>query len=465
MRASRFTKRQRRIVLLMVVIVAVVLALIAGFIITSLQNFERATTLITPSAEGTPEVSSTRTPPPTPSPTRLTTPVPEEGIWSQVRAARLFDQIAHQVETNRALSPRAEVPLSFLDEQEMSAMLHQVYAGRSLESELEAYAALDLVPKGPVPFEVRTSAGIYVPEQEQLYVCTDRPESDGNAQVLLAHAYVHALQDQHFDLEAMDDRTRTIDEELAAEALIAGDATLSTALYGHRELASADWNRLTDLIVEAEHPGYSGQLGANEAWHHLKRFPNHEGRLFVQQLFEAGGWDAVNRAYTDPPRSTEQILHPVRYLEQRDEPTRIIVPDVGQVLGAEWRQVLEETLGELVVGLYFHGELPEERSWQAAEGWDGDKLVVWEREGGPRVLVWRTAWDTSADAREFENSLVTFVEQRYFPVRPIRPPRGIVGRWWDTDVGTFHACRTGRYVLFLRAPDVNTAVNVASLVP
>jgi hypothetical protein len=464
-RASRFTNRQRRIVLLLVLLVAVVLALLAGFIITSLQNFERATTLVTPSAGGTPGASPTDTPRPTSPPTRLTTPMPNEGIWSQVRAARLFDQIAHQVETNRALSPRAEVPLSFLDEQDMAAMLHELYAKRAPESEVKPYAALDLVPEGPVSFEVRTSAGIYVPEQEQLYVSTDQPEGDGNAQIVLAHAYAHALQDQHFDLEAMDARTSTIDEELAAEALIAGDATLSTALYRYEDLASADWDALTDLIMEAEHPRYSGQLEASAAWQHLKWFPNREGRAFVRELFEAGGWDAVNRAYTDPPRSTEQILHPARYLERRDEPKQVTVPDVGWVLGEAWHEALEETLGELIVGLYLSEELPEEKAWQAAAGWDGDTFVVWERETGRQVVVWRTVWDSSADAREFENGLVTFVEQRYFPVRPVRPPRGIIGHWWEADAGTFHVCRTGRYVLFLRAPDVNTAVNVASLVP
>jgi len=464
-RASRFTNRQRRILLLMALIVAVVLALLAGFIITSLQNFERATTLITPSAAGTPGALPTATPLPASSPTPVSTPMPNEGIWSQVRAARLFDQVAHQVETNRALSPRAEIPLSFLGEQEMTEMLRQLYAERTLESELEPYAALDLVPKGPVSFEVRTPAGIYVREQEQLYVSTDQPEGDGNAQTLLAHAYVHALQDQHFDLEAMDDRTSTIDEELAAEALIAGDATLSTALYRHRDLASADWDALTALIMEAEHPRYSGQLEASEAWQQLKRFPNREGRAFVGELFEAGGWDAVNGTYTDPPQSTEQILHPVRYLEQRDAPTRVTVPDIGGALGEEWHEALEETLGELVVELYLNQALSEQKARRAAAGWDGDTLVVWERETGRQVVVWRLIWDSSADAREFENGLATLVEQRYFPVRPIRPPRGIVGHWWETNAGTFHVCRTGRYVLFLRAPDVNTAVNVASLVP
>ncbi|MFO7743588.1 MAG: hypothetical protein R6X31_14895, partial [Anaerolineae bacterium] len=103
MRGSGFTDRQRRIVLVMVLIIAAVFALLAGFIVTSWESFRQAVAAVTPSPAGTPQVAATHTPLPTPAPTPAATPMPEEGIWSQVRAARLFDQIAHQVETERAL--------------------------------------------------------------------------------------------------------------------------------------------------------------------------------------------------------------------------------------------------------------------------------------------------------------------------------------------------------------------------
>lgn len=463
--ASDFTDRQRRIVLLLVFVVAGVLALIAGFIVTSLENFDCAAAVVTASPANTSGAPAADTPLATATPTRAATSVPQEGIWTQVRAARLFEQIAHQVAMDRDLSPRAEVPLSFLNEVKMASMLRQRYAERDFESELLPYAALDLVPRSSISIEVRVPAAIYVSEQEQLYVATDQPESDGDAQTLLAHAYVHALQDQHFGLEAIGDRARTVDEELAAQALIAGDATLTTALYRYRDLSSADWTWLTDLIVEAEHPRYSDELASIEAWRRLERFANQEGRLFVHELLEAGGWDAVNQAYVDPPRSTEQILHPDRYFEPRDEPTEVVVPDIGGVLGQGWRKVLEDTLGELVVGLYLNEDLPEETIWQAAEGWDGDTFAVWEREDGRRVVVWRTAWDSSGDAAEFENSLVRLIAQRHFPVRPFSPPRGLTGHWWGTPTGIFHVVRTARHVGFLQAPDEDTAVNVASVLP
>jgi hypothetical protein len=465
-RASGFTPRQRRIVLLLVLIVVVVFALLAGFLITSLQSLELApiATPATPS-EATP------TPPPTSPPPATSTPAPEEGIWPQVRAARLFDQIAHQVETKRGLAPRAEVPLSFLDEGEMEETLQSIYTEDGPASTVLPLTALGLLPEAPIEIKAQTPAGIYVTEQQQLYVATDRPEDDRDAQTLLAHAYVHALQDQHFDLKAAYGRARTTDERLAAQALVEGDATLATALYSSEDLSSIDWGRLTDLIVEAEHPRYGGALASCEAWARLQRFPNQEGLDFARAVFDHGGWEAINSSYTHLPRSTEEILHPSRYLGlnppagQSPQPITVIVPDLDPALGEEWGPLLQDTLGEFAIGLFLNQVMPEERAREIADGWDGDTLVVWEREDGRRTLVWRSIWETSAEAVDFERGLTLLIPQRHYPARPIDPPRGLPGRCWETDAGAVHVRRAARYVLLIRAPDTNTVINTSQVMP
>jgi hypothetical protein len=458
------------VVLLLVLLVAVVFALFAGFLITSLESLERMAAVATPSPGLAIGAASSPTPFPTANPTPASTAIPEEGIWSQVRAARLFDQIAHQVETERRLAPRAEIPLSFMDEAEMAAALGQVYAERDPEAQLLPYILLGLLPAGPISVQAHGSAGVYVPEQEQLYVSTDRPQSDADAQVLLGHAYVHALQDQHFDLEAMALRAGTIDADLAAQALIEGDAMLLTALYRYQSLSSVDWEQLSTLVMQAETAEY-GPAAGQDAWTRLQRFPHDEGRAFVQVLFEAGGWDVVDGAYMDPPRSTEQILHPSRYVGQqggaalRDDPRSVVVPDLGAVLGVGWKPLVRETLGEFLIGLYVSQTLPEARAWQVAEGWDGDTFVAWEREDGRRVRAWRSLWDTSAEAAQFEQGLRALVPQRYYPVRPVDAPRGLPGEWWEVDEGAMQVCRAGRYVLFVSAPDVNTVANLMEVLP
>jgi len=451
----------------MVLIVVVVFALLAGFFITSLQSLEPAPipTALTLSVAPSP------TPPPSPLPA-TSTPIPEEGIWLHVRAARLFDQIAHQVETRRALSPRTEVPLSFLDEQEMKETLQRFYTEDDPETTLLPFTILGMLPDTPAQIQAQTPAGIYVAEQQQLYVSTNHSEDDRNAQVLLAHAYVHALQDQHFDLEGMQARAATTDQRLAAQALIEGDATLATALYSREgDLSLDDWERLTDLIVEAEQPRQSHALASCEAWNRLQRFPYQEGRAFASAIFEHGGWDAVNRCYTNLPHSTQQILHPSRYLGlgssdgQPDQPSVVIVPDIGPSLGEKWELMLEDTLGELTVGLFLSQVTAEERAWQIAKAWDGDTFVAWERTDGRRIVIWRIIWKTNTVASDYERELTSRIIQRHAPVRPISSPLGLPGQWWETDAGTVHVHRTARHVLLVRAPDTNTAVNVVRELP
>ena len=460
MNAADFTPGQRRIVILMILVVIVVLAVLAGFVVTSLENLER----LSP-ATLQPFVSSPPTPLPTPTVSPVPSPVPEEGIWSQVQAARLFDQIAHQVETLRGLSPRAEVPLNFLDEREMTTLLSRLYAERGPEARLSPYIAMGLLPDTPISIRAHAVAGVYVPEQEQFYVATGRQESGADDQALLAHAYAHAVQDRHFDLGAMDARAATTDATLAVQALVEGDATLLAAFYRYEDLAAADWEHLAELIVRAEQPSYGEKLDPVEAWARLQRFPYWEGRRFTYTLFQIGGWEVINQAYTDPPRSTEQVLHPERYLEERDAPTGVVVPDLGAILGEGWTVLLQDTLGEFAAGLYLDALLPGETAWQAADGWDGDTFVVWEREDGSRLLVWRTIWDSTAEAAEFEHALVALIPQRHLPAWPWDPPRGLPGRWWETSTGAVYVSRVARYVTFVEAPDVNTLANIMEVLP
>jgi hypothetical protein len=316
-----------------------------------------------------------------------------------------------------------------------------------------------------VSIRVHQAAGVYVPEQEQLYVTTSQEENSIDDQALWAHAYAHALQDQHFDLGAMDARATTTDGTLAIRALVEGDATLLTALYRYQDPAAADWEHVTALIMQAEQPSYGDELDPVEAWTRLQRFPYWEGRRFAQALFQASGWQTINSAYIIPPRSTEQVLHPERYLEGQSAPINVAVPDLGGVLGVRWRMTLRDTMGEFVMGLYLVELLPEEVAWQTADGWAGDTLVIWEHWDGSQIRVWRTIWDSSAEATEFERALAALISEHYLPAHPVEPPRDLEGRWWETGAGGFYVSRVAHYVTWVQAPDADTLTDVVEALP
>jgi hypothetical protein len=453
------------VVILLILAVVAVFAMLAGLIVTSLRSWKNLSPVSTPSPA--PTVRATVSlPTPSPSPAPAPTFVFEEGIWSQVQAARLFDQIAHQVEIIRGLAPRAEVPLSFLDEPEMTRLLERFQGPQDTETLLRPYAELGLLPdRIPIQVQPHRTAGVYLPEQKQLYVTAGRPESSADDQGLLAHAYIHALQDQHFDLGAMDDRATTTDEKLAIQALVEGDAVLVTASYLYGDITAADWDHVLELVLEAERPSYGEDLDNVEAWTRLERFPYAEGQRFVSVLFQIGGWQAVNDAYIRPPRSAEQVLHPEHYLGENVEPVQVVLPDLGGVLGDDWDLLVQDTLGEFVVGLYLQSVLSQETSWQAASGWGGDTFAYWEGRAGERLLVWRTIWDGTADAVEFERALAALVSQRYVPAWPVSAPRGLGGQWWEINAGAVCVLRVARYVLFVQAPDLGLLADVVESLP
>lgn len=465
MKTGNFTPAQRLTITLMTLATIIILPMLAGFVITSVQSWNHpADTPPSPTYDPTP-VPEITTPllataaSPTPPPTT------EPGIWSQVQAARLFDQIAYQVETARGLSPRAEVSLSFHQEREMEALLTRFRGEDEQGRTLLPYYELGILPQvSTATLRVPHTVAFYVPGQRQLYVSVGAREGHMDDQSLLAHAYIHALQDQYFNLGALDARAQTTDARLATLALVEGDALLSTALYRYRDLEAAEWERLAAMVMQSELPDYGEEINAVEAWITLRRFPYWEGYRFIHALLRQGGWEAVNSAYINLPRSTTEIIHPALYLGNR-APARVVVPDIGSVLPNGWKMLTQDTLGEFVIGLYLEKALPSDIAWKAAAGWNGDTFVVWANADGGRVLIWRTIWESTAEAAEFEAALSTLIPQLYLPARPLAIPKGPVGQWWETKIGAICLMRLGRYVTLVRAPDLSLLADVANALP
>ncbi len=95
----------------------------------------------------------------------------------------------------------------------------QLYKGLGLiaeDAELEA-VFVDLLES--------QVAGLYDPVAEKLYVVSKEGGVGPVEQVYYSHEYDHALQDQHFDLEAVTDGLEDqSDRLLARQSLVEGDA-------------------------------------------------------------------------------------------------------------------------------------------------------------------------------------------------------------------------------------------------
>ena len=249
-------------------------------------------------------------------------------------AKRLLRALAEETDEEQLRRQgRAMVLLGQLPQgTDLPALVNRVQA----ESVLGFYLPGDRPPKG----------GLYVRSSRGL---------DPYAKIILAHELT-AVTDQRFDLTLADRlavATARQDELAAYSGLVEGDA-LTMERY------------LTEKLTPAEQaptpawppPPTAPQRDAAPAViRESMLFPYQEGLRFVRALYQQGGWDAVNRAYRDPPDSTEQVLHPERYLGDRDRPQAVEVADLSGRLGGGWRSGVGLSFGELDARLLLQGEL------------------------------------------------------------------------------------------------------------
>jgi hypothetical protein len=216
----------------------------------------------------------------------------------------------------------------------------------------------------------------------------------------LAHELVHALQDQTF---GFGPERVTRDGTLARNGLVEGDANYVEARYEAR--CGREWTCLDAPNRSAERPD-----GFVAGIYRTVIHPYVSGPRFVAALRERGGWSAVNDAYEAFPTSTEQVIHPERYPDE--QPVEVRVEDRTSA-GWERFDVEQptETLGEASIYVTFSrtGVVGRDHpvynySHPLSTGWAGDRLVPYQRGTGADAeygYVWKTEWDSPADAREF----------------------------------------------------------------
>lgn len=251
-------------------------------------------------------------------------------------------------------------------------------------------------------------AGFYDPKSKVFYLADWIPIEE--QRTIIAHELVHALADQHFNLRRFEKWPEgDSDAELAARALVEGDATALMIAYTLDERGiPADLGALpvslTDLLREGantpdpDHPVFAK---APEVLRQSLQFPYVSGAGFVQTLLKEGSWARVGDAYRALPASTEQIMHPEKYLAG-ERPVPVKLPDVSASFGAGWRLADQDVTGEFGYYLILKDRLPEAEAASAAAGWGGDRFAFYRDASGSRAgLVQVSTWDTTADATEF----------------------------------------------------------------
>jgi len=259
--------------------------------------------------------------------------------------------------------------------------------------------------------------GFYEFERKRMVVVSDAgltPE----ARVTYAHEYTHALQDAAFDTGAAHEaQVGDDDAALARLAIEEGDASVVMVLWAIEHLTPEEQLGISQTPLP-------DMTGIPDWMIAQLEFPYLTGSQFVGQLWASGGWDAVDAAYADPPDSTEQVIHPEKYLDA-EEPMPVVGPELAAGLattaGGDWVDVEEMTIGEAMIGIWLQGLGVDERAaTTAAAGWGGDSMTVASGPDGDWSLAWRIAWDFPQHATEFEDAYARIGANIGFGTRYVR---------------------------------------------
>jgi hypothetical protein len=252
----------------------------------------------------------------------------------------------------------------------------------------------------------------YSSRTKRITLVEDRP-GDAPASTTV-HEYVHALQDQHFDLTEFDGWTS--DEFLARRAVVEGDATLAEARFVAQDELNGDlemwdwWQLLNswrewglDVVHGAPYPvmfvAYpsfvypfgleftaTNLLGSNHAVP-----PPHE-------------WGLEDELFTDrPPATAQQVVS----LDLESDPgERIGLDSVPPALEDRLEAINWDTLGHWYAFLLLYPALYD-GALELTASWEGDR-VLFVRDparDGAVATVWASSWRDATAAAEVAGAL------------------------------------------------------------
>lgn len=340
------------------------------------------------------------------------------------------DSLQQQVAEIGGVPFRSPVSLDYLDQAGLRRYLEELidseYPKALAEADQRTLQALDLLEPGADLRAIRTRlllenvVGFYDerPGRKRLYaVSSDRSLTPMN-RIVLVHELRHALQDQYADVhgslpKAIGDFD---DRRLAFLSVLEGDATLVMTRYleGLFPLGGAlSEMPLPDPPVAGAPPILRDQL--------VK--PYVAGLEFARAVERRGGFGALREAWSRPPRSSEQVLHPEKFFAG-EEPVAVSIPWAPE----GGRLLLEGVLGEVFTATLLGGE------GDASRGWGGDLFRCWD-VAGRTLLVLQAAWDTPADEAEFRQALRTRFEASHGPSLQKGPFRVMTRNGWRLAVG------------------------------
>ena len=312
------------------------------------------------------------------------------------------------------LSFTRHIPYAVINKEQLRRYLEERIKESIKPADLRAEElTLKLLGLIPPEFDLRQNtvdllteqaAAFYDYNKRKLYVM----EGSGvgaEERMALVHELAHALADQHFPLRKyIREGLQSDDGSTARLAVMEGQASWLMAAYlsklagGPAEVPDAVLQLMTNTMEgsAAQYPVFS------KAPPYIREslvFPYTDGMLFQNAVYKKLGRGAFVQVFDQPPTSTQQILHPDRYLTHSAPG----IPDPPPVPGSrDLRKLAEGSLGEFDFRVLLSQYSSKDEGDAVAAHLAGGSYAVFEYKRDKRpLLAYASSWDSEESARKY----------------------------------------------------------------
>jgi hypothetical protein len=369
------------------------------------------------------------------------TPAAESEASATDAAVALVPRVSAAVEELRGLKFKRPVAVKVVTSTEARAHFQErakaLWPEERVKLDQQVYADLGLLPAGfdllPGFLDLleEQALGYYDPGSDTFFLVSGSLPIE-TAPMLMAHELTHALDDQHFDIDAMLKLPEGEDDRSAAiSALVEGSGTVVMTAFLSRELQAGRMTMAAVQQMQKSEALRAQKLRAAPAVIQRSLLASYVvGMAFLlrgdpRRLSSGVPVADLNHAFADPPRSTAQLLHPETYWEpaKRETPLPVLLPDLSKRLGKGWSLASHGNLGELILASLAGGGALDMASpavlWPAAwtnaaaTGTTADAYQLYATAGKSITLL-ATLWRSERDAAEFQDGLRTIPRRRSF---------------------------------------------------
>lgn len=292
------------------------------------------------------------------------------------------------------------------------------------------------------------TAAFYDYEKRHLYML-DTPSTDQERQIALVHELAHALADQNFPLgKYLRQGSITDDGATARQAVIEGQATwLMWAFMSERNGGPA---KVTDDLLQSlagavengasKYPVYSNSpLYMRETL----LFPYTKGLLFQNEVFRSKGAASFGEVFRRAPESTQQILHPAKYIEN-EAPVKLEAPKPRTP--RDYHELATGSLGELDELILLRQHAPDDQPEVMAAHLRGAQFSLWEHKKSKKPLLTNSSeWDSPESAMRYFQLYEKVMRSKWKKMEP--GPRGETSFSGEGDTGFYRVSLEGARVL------------------